>query len=79
MKEPRPRSELLEINQSERAPDDAFDGIENRHGGGVPDVHGLIDKLPFSKSDEIATPQNQSPSGRVATAYWARGGLSFFC
>jgi hypothetical protein len=21
--------------------------IENRHGGGVPDVHGLIDKLPF--------------------------------
>jgi hypothetical protein len=43
--------------------------IENRHGGGVPDVHGLIDKLPFWAELKVTKLQHLkiSPtSGRVA-------------
>jgi hypothetical protein len=55
--------------------------IENRHGGGVPDVHGLLNSLPFwlelksAKNFRISVSPHQ-----VAwhTSYWARGGLSFF-
>jgi len=55
--------------------------IENRHGGGVPDVHVLWDGMPFwvelkvSKTNKVKLSPHQ-----VAwhTAYWARGGLSFF-
>ena len=55
--------------------------IENRHGGGVPDVHGLIDKLPFWAELKVTKLQHLKISPhQVAwhTAYWARGGLSFF-
>ena len=55
--------------------------IENRHGGGVPDLHVLWNGMPFwvelkvSKFDGVKLSPHQ-----VAwhTAYWARGGLSFF-
>jgi hypothetical protein len=55
--------------------------IENKHGGGVPDVHIVWDGKPFwlelkvSKSNSV----NVSPH-QVAwnMAYWARGGLSFY-
>jgi hypothetical protein len=55
--------------------------IENRHGGGVPDVHGLIDKLPFWAELKVTKLQHLKISPhQVAwhTSYWARGGLSFF-
>ena len=55
--------------------------IENRHGTGVPDVHCLLEGLPFwlelkvAKSGVVKISPHQ-----VAwhTAFWARGGLSFF-
>ena len=55
--------------------------IENKHGGGVPDVHVVWDGLAFwlelkvSKSNAV----NLSPH-QIAwnMAYYARGGLSFF-
>jgi hypothetical protein len=55
--------------------------IENRAGGGIPDVHVLWKSLPFWL--ELKVLKNFgviiSPH-QVAwhTAYWARGGLSFF-
>ena len=55
--------------------------IENKSGGGVPDVHILLDKLPFWLELKAA----QNAAVRVSplqiawhTAYAARGGLSFF-
>ncbi len=55
--------------------------IENKHGGGVPDVHVVADGVPFwcelkaSKSNKL----NLSPH-QIAwnMAYWARGGASFY-
>ena len=55
--------------------------IENKHGGGVPDVHIVWDGLPFwcelktSKSNAVKISPHQ-----IAwhMAYFARGGLSFF-
>ena len=55
--------------------------IENKHGGGVPDVHAVWDGLPFwlelkvSKSNAIKVSPHQ-----IAwhAAYSARGGSSFF-
>jgi hypothetical protein len=55
--------------------------IENRHGGGIPDLHVLWDGMPFwvelkiSKSSRVKLSPHQ-----VAwhTSYSARGGLSFF-
>ena len=55
--------------------------IENKHGGGVPDVHLVWEGLPFwlelkvTKSNSVAVSPHQ-----VAwhMAYWARGGASFF-
>ena len=55
--------------------------IENRHGGGVPDVHGLLDSLPFWLELKVQKKSFVSVSPhQVAwhTSYWARGGLSFF-
>jgi hypothetical protein len=55
--------------------------IENRHGGGVPDVHGLLDTLPFWLELKVSNNFHVSVSPhQVAwhTSYWARGGLSFF-
>ena len=55
--------------------------IENKHGGGVPDVHMVWDGLPFwlelktIKSNSVKVSPHQ-----IAwhMAYYARGGLSFF-
>ena len=55
--------------------------IENKHGGGVPDVHIVWDGLPFwwelkvSKGNAVKVSPHQ-----IAwhMAYFARGGLSFF-
>jgi hypothetical protein len=55
--------------------------IENRHGGGVPDIHGLLDSLPFWLELKVEKKSFVSVSPhQVAwhTSYWARGGLSFF-
>ena len=55
--------------------------IENRAGGGIPDVHVLWKALPFWVELKVLKNSgvNLSPH-QVAwhTAYWARGGLSFF-
>ena len=54
--------------------------IENQHGGGVPDVHILIDSMPVWIELKVTNGNavKLSPH-QVAwhTAYWARGGLSF--
>ena len=54
--------------------------IENKHGGGIPDVHLLMDGLPIWIELKVtnANAVKLSPH-QVAwhTAYWARGGLSF--
>jgi hypothetical protein len=54
--------------------------IENKHGGGIPDVHLLMDGLPIWIELKVtnANVVKLSPH-QVAwhTAYWARGGLSF--
>ena len=54
--------------------------IENRHGGGIPDVHIIWDNVPFWLELKItkANAVNLSPH-QIAwnTAYFHRGGLSF--
>ena len=53
--------------------------IENQHGGGIPDVHLLLDGLPLWIELKVtnANAVKITPH-QVAwhTAYWARGGLS---
>jgi len=55
--------------------------IENKHGGGVPDVHMVWDGLPFWMELKVAKSNkvNISPH-QVAwnMAYYARGGASFY-
>ena len=55
--------------------------IENKHGGGVPDVHVVWDGLPFWLELKVTKKYavNVSPH-QIAwhMAYHARGGLSFF-
>ena len=55
--------------------------IENKHGGGVPDVHLVWDGLPFWLELKVSkgTRVNISPH-QIAwhMAYYARGGSSFF-
>jgi hypothetical protein len=55
--------------------------IENKAGGGVPDVHMMIDGLPFWLELKVSKGFAVSVSGpQVAwhVANWAHGGLSFF-
>ena len=55
--------------------------IENKHGGGVPDVHMVWDGLPLwmelktTKSNAVKVSPHQVAWHMV---YYARGGLSFF-
>ena len=55
--------------------------IENKHGGGVPDVHAVWDGVPFwmelkvSNSNAVRLSPHQIA---WAAAYWARGGATFF-
>ena len=55
--------------------------IENKHGGGVPDVHIVWDGFPFwlelkvSKGNKVNVAPHQVAWNM---AYWARGGLSFY-
>jgi len=55
--------------------------IENKHGGGVPDVHMVWDGLPLWMELKVAKSNavNVSPH-QIAwnMAYFARGGLSFY-
>jgi len=54
--------------------------IENKHGGGVPDVHLVWDGLPCWIELKIAkTNQVKLSPHQVAwnTAYWVRGGANF--
>ena len=55
--------------------------IENISGGGVPDVHCMLDGLPFWLELKVANKKRVKYSPhQIAwhTAYAARGGLSFF-
>ena len=55
--------------------------IENKHGGGVPDVHAVWDGLPFWLELKIANSNAVKVSPHQIAwnaAYWARGGASFF-
>ena len=55
--------------------------IENKHGGGVPDVHAVWDGVPFwlelkvSKTNAVKLSPHQVAWN---AAYWARGGANFF-
>ena len=55
--------------------------IENKHGGGVPDVHLVWEGLPFWCELKISHTNavNISPH-QIAwnTTYWSRGGANFF-
>lgn len=76
-----PESNFWNTIRSNRPKDALITRIENRHGGGIPDCHVLWKGLPFwvelkaTKSQLVKLSPHQ-----VAwhTAYWARGGLSFF-
>lgn len=65
-----------------KAPKDLFPTrIENRHGGGVPDLYCVWKGLPFWVELKVAKNNKLKISAhQVAwhTAHWARGGLSFF-
>ena len=53
--------------------------IENKHGGGIPDVHLLLEGLPVWIELKVTNGNTVKVSPhQVAwhTAYWARGGLS---
>lgn len=55
--------------------------IENKSGGGLPDVHILLDKMPFWLELKVAAIcKVQVSTLQIAwhTAHAARGGLSFF-
>jgi len=55
--------------------------IENKHGGGVPDVHLVWDGLPFwfelkvTKGNAVKVSPHQVAWNM---AYWVRGGSNFF-
>ncbi len=55
--------------------------IENRSGGGVPDVHGIVDGLPFWLELKVKSSArvNVRPH-QIAwhTSFFAKRGLSFF-
>lgn len=55
--------------------------IENRHGGGIPDVHILWDGMPFWAELKVSNGNKVNLSAHQIAwhmAYYARGGLSFF-
>jgi len=55
--------------------------IENKHGGGVPDVHMVWDGLPFWMELKVSKGNGVNLSAHQIAwnmAYFARGGLSFF-
>jgi hypothetical protein len=55
--------------------------IENKHGGGVPDVHLVWDGLPFWMELKVANSNAIKLSPHQVAwnmAYWARGGANFF-
>ena len=76
-----PEANFWNSIRANRPKDALLTRIENRHGGGIPDLHVLWKGLPFwieiKVNKKLVT--NLSPH-QVAwhTAYWARGGLSFF-
>jgi len=55
--------------------------IENKHGGGVPDVHMVWDHRPFWMELKVAKSNAVKVSPHQVAwnmAYWARGGVNFF-
>lgn len=55
--------------------------IENRAGGGIPDVHILLDGLPFWMELKVSSSNKVKLSPHQIAwhmAYYARGGLSYF-
>ena len=55
--------------------------IENKHGGGVPDLHAIWDGIAFWA--ELKVTKNNKPKispHQIAwnMAYWARGGNNFY-
>ena len=76
-----PESNLWQAVKSSAPPKTFLQRVENRHGGGLPDCHILLDQLPLWVELKVAktTSVKISPH-QVAwhTSYWARGGLSFF-
>ena len=54
--------------------------IENKHGGGIPDVHVIWNGIPFWVELKVASGTRiKLTPNQVAwnAAYWARGGLNF--
>ena len=54
--------------------------IENKHGGGIPDVHVVWNGIPFWVELKVASGTRiKLTPNQVAwnAAYWARGGLNF--
>ena len=66
----------------QKLPKEAFaTRIENKHGGGVPDVHIVWKGFPFWMELKVAKSNKLSVSPHQVAwhmAYYARGGLSFF-
>ena len=55
--------------------------IENKSGGGVPDVHAVWDGLPFwleLKVSKVNTINIRPEQIAWNTGYWTRGGANFF-
>lgn len=55
--------------------------IENKHGGGVPDVHMVWDGMPFWLELKVSNSQRIKVSPHQIAwhaAYWARGGSTFY-
>jgi hypothetical protein len=76
-----PESGLWRAFKAAAPPKTFLQRIENRHGGGIPDVYVLLDKLPVWAELKVTNRQHLKVSPhQVAwhTAYWARGGLSYF-
>ena len=54
--------------------------IENKHGGGVPDVHVIWQGIPFWVELKVSSGNRiKLTSNQIAwnAAYWARGGLNY--
>ena len=54
--------------------------IENKHGGGIPDVHIVADGVPFWLELKVSKSNGDNLSAHPVAwnmAYWARGGANF--
>jgi len=76
-----PESRFWNTLKSSMPPKSFAQRVENRAGGGVPDVFGTLSGLPFwaeLKATKVSTIKIAPHQVAWHTSFWAHGGISFF-